>query len=159
MSLDMLDPQVRDGINLGGLEQSLGFLLRVSQLKVFDHFFEKLGHIGLKPGEYSVLWVISHNPGIRQGQLAQSLAIKNAHMTKLIRSFEVYGFIERRIPEEDRRSVELSLTEQGEAFVARHKPDFFGYIQSLDSPLDEGETRELIRLLAKFSGISRESVQ
>ncbi|MBD8890794.1 MarR family winged helix-turn-helix transcriptional regulator [Roseibium litorale] len=156
---EVLDPASRSRIDLGGLEQSLGFLLRVSQLKVFHHFFEKLGHIGLKPGEYSVLWVIARNPGIRQGLLAQNLAIKNAHMTKLIRSFEVYGFVERRIPDEDRRAVELSLTEQGEAFVARHKPDFFGYIQTLDSPLDESETRELVRLLAKFSGISRESVQ
>ncbi len=144
-------------VNLAGLDYSLGFLLRVSQLKVFRHFFEKLGHIGLKPGEYSVLWVLSNNPGIRQGLLAQTMAIKNAHMTKLIRSFEADGFVTRKIPDEDRRAVELTLTERGNDFVKRHQPDFFGYVETLDSPLNEGETRELVRLLAKFSGVDQET--
>ncbi len=146
---------VRSDVELAGLEYSLGFLLRVSQLKVFHHFFDKLGHVGLKPGEFSVLWVMESNPGIRQGLLAQTLAIKNAHMTKLIRSFEADGFVERHIPDEDRRAVELTLTERGRDFVKRNEPDFFGYMKSLNSPLSETETRELVRLLAKFAGVAQ----
>ncbi|MEJ8475615.1 MarR family winged helix-turn-helix transcriptional regulator [Roseibium algae] len=149
-------PVVKTGGDLRGLNHSLGFLLRVSQLKVFDHFFKKLGHVGLKPGEYSVLWLIFNNPRIRQGLAAQTLSIKNAHMTKLIRSFEESGFVTRTIPDGDRRAVELDLTVSGRDFVTFHQQEFFGYIQSLNSPLNDAETKELIRLLAKFACVDQE---
>ncbi|WP_417683735.1 MarR family winged helix-turn-helix transcriptional regulator [Roseibium sp.] len=140
-------------IDMAGLDYSLGLLLRLSQLKVFQHFFDVMGHTGLKPGEFSVLWMIRSNPGIRQGHLAQTLAIKNAHMTKLIRSFEADGLLTRTIPDEDRRAVELALTDRGIDFVNRHEPDFYRHMETIDSPLSETETRELLRLLAKFAGV------
>ncbi|WP_417668692.1 MarR family winged helix-turn-helix transcriptional regulator [Roseibium sp.] len=142
-------------VDMAGLDYSLGLLLRLSQLKVFQHFFDVMGHTGLKPGEFSVLWMIRSNPGIRQGHLAQTLAIKNAHMTKLIRSFEADGLLSRTIPDEDRRAVELALTDRGVDFVNRHEPDFYRHMETLESPLTEAETRELLRLLAKFAGIAQ----
>jgi DNA-binding MarR family transcriptional regulator len=74
----------------------------MAQLRSFDFFFEDLGKLGLRPGEFSVLWVIHVNPGVRQGVLAQTLRIKRAHMTKMIRSFEERGLVARTIPEDDR---------------------------------------------------------
>ena len=60
-----------------------------------------------------MLTLILHNPGIRQGVLARRLMIKRAHMTKLIRSLEKSGYVERTIPDEDRRSVTLRLKCEG----------------------------------------------
>jgi DNA-binding MarR family transcriptional regulator len=78
-----MDAPVRslDQVKVGELSQSVGFLLRLAQLRAFEDFFSDNGPRGVKPGEFSVLWVISRNPGIRQSVLGQRLMIKRAHMT------------------------------------------------------------------------------
>ena len=140
-----------EGIDLGPLASSLGFLFRMGQVEIFGMFYEALGKLGLKPGEFSVLWVVHLNPGVRQGAVAETLRIKPAHMTKLVRSFEAEGMISRHIPEADRRGIELRLTPRGEAFVQDHAAEFFTYAQSETNRLSPGEARQLIALLQKFT--------
>jgi DNA-binding MarR family transcriptional regulator len=145
-----------EAVDLGPLSDSLGFLLRMAQLQSFEHFFAELRDFELKPGEFSVLTLIMQNPGIRQGLLAQRLMIKRAHMTKLIRSLEATGYVERTIPDEDRRSVRLTLTPRGRDTVRRHWTRFDDYEKSHLGPLAETEKRELVRLLKTFVGLGAE---
>ena len=73
-----------DEIDFGEMGHSLGLLLRLAQIRVFEIFFEKLAHHGLKPGEFTMLWLIGLNPDTRQGDIARRIRIKPAHMTKLV---------------------------------------------------------------------------
>lgn len=140
----------RDDVDLGGLDGALGFLLRLAQLKTQARFFEENGEGGFKPGEFSVLWVISRNPGIRQSVLGQRLMIKRAHMTKLLRSFEDRGLVTRRIPQDDRRAVELTLSTQGAARLADAAEWFFEFENRIGDPLSKAEAKQLNALLRKF---------
>lgn len=142
-----------DQVDVGALGGSLGFLLRLGQLKAFDDFYSENGPRGLKPGEFSVLWVIACNPGIRQSALGQRLMIKRAHMTKLIRGFEDQGLVSRAIPDSDRRAVELTLTETGSATVKTVAETFFNYEETTGAPLSKPELRQLIALLQKYVGL------
>jgi len=146
-----------DPLRLSPLTGSLGFLLRMAQVQVFDFFFEDLGKIGLRPGEFSLLWVIHANPGLRQGVLAQTMRIKRAHMTKMIRSFEERGLVERTIPDEDRRAVELRLTEAGTAFVAAHAETFFSHDDRRPTTLSPQEHAQFMALLQKYVGLPAEA--
>lgn len=146
-------------VDLGELEDSLGFLLRIAQLKVFADFYNRIGTLDLRPGEFSVLWVISRNPGVKQGLLAETLRIKPAHMTKIVRRFEDQGIVAREIPDHDRRSVSLSLTAQGRDWVAAMRPTFFGVDSYHDHSLSVRETRELTRLLRRYAGLGRGTEQ
>lgn len=139
-------------VSLAGLTDSIGFLLRMAQLKVFARFFEELGEFGLKPGEFSVLITIALNPGVRQGQLAAAMSIKPAHMTKMVRGFEDQGLVSRRVPQDDRRAVELTLSDKGEAHVARLQPHFHTFDRGQQAPLTKEEMADLRRLLRKFNG-------
>ncbi|MGZ9810118.1 MarR family winged helix-turn-helix transcriptional regulator [Pseudoroseicyclus sp. H15] len=139
-------------VQLGALETSLGFMLRIAQLRNFERFYSRFGHLDLKPGEFSILWVVNLNPGIRQGVLAQKLRVKPAHMTKIIRRLEGNGIIARHIPDGDRRSVELSLTERGQEFVEERQADFFGADNYNDTDLTPEEKRQLAALLKKYCG-------
>lgn len=139
-----------DSVNFDRLWSAPGFLLRLAQLKVYSEFFAKVGERGLRPGQFSVLWVIQNNPGIRQSILGQSLMIKRAHMTKLIRALEEDGLVSRRVPDDDRRAVELTLTAKGDEQVKAAADWLFRYEDGLGSGLDVSERRELIRLLQKF---------
>lgn len=140
-------------VAMGQLTNSLGFLLRLAQLRAFDDFFSENGPQGLKPGEFSILWVIALNPGIRQSVLGQRLMVKRAHMTKLIRGFEDLGLVSRRIPDTDRRAVELTLTEAGHEQVKATGRVFFSYEETTGAPLDKQEQAQLISLLQRYVGL------
>jgi DNA-binding MarR family transcriptional regulator len=142
-----------DEVDLGELTSSLGFLLRMAQLRVFDAFFENLAQYDLKPGEFTVLWVIGLNPDLRQGTLAECLSIRPAHMTKLVQRLVKAGLVRRRTPEDDRRSVHLALTAQGRDFVASHKKDFLAFHRLERGQLSKAEAAMLCSLLRKFTGI------
>lgn len=142
-----------ENVNLERLGSAPGFMLRLAQLRVYEQFFSEVGERGLKPGEFSVLWVIRNNPGIRQSILGQSLMIKRAHMTKLIRALEDQGLLSRRIPDEDRRAVELTLTDRGEKEAETASEWFFAYEAGVGTNLNEAERQQLLGLLRKFIGI------
>ncbi len=143
----------RADVDLGPLSGSLGFLLRLAQLQAFADFFSDHGPQGLKPGEFSILWVIGRNPGIRQSVLGNRLMIKRAHMTKLIRSFEDQGLVSRKIPDSDRRAVELTLTAKGQATTRSASEAFFAYEATTGAPLSRAEREQLINLLQRFVGL------
>jgi len=150
-----MDVRVRSAeqVELDQLQSALGFLLRIAQLKVFQQYFMQPGEDRLKPGEFSVLWVIKCNPGIRQSLLCQRLMIKRAHMTKLIRALEERGWVARRIPDEDRRGVELTLTAEGEAAVGDAAEGFFAFENTVGSELNASEREQLMVLLRKLVNI------
>ena len=155
MSAPLRDPVVAS-VRLTELGHSLGFMLRLAQVKTFDQFYERLAQHGLKPGQFSVLWVVYENPGIRQGLVARTLRIKPAHMTTLVRRMEADRLIMRRIPDDDRRAVELTLTRAGRDFVAEHKAQFLGYWRKESGPLDADEMNQLLALLRKYVGLPEE---
>lgn len=153
-----MDVPVRDGnrVKVGALSHSIGFLLRLAQLRAFDEFFSEQGPRGLKPGEFSVLWVIGRNPAIRQSVLGQRLMIKRAHMTKLIRALEESGFVSREVPDSDRRAVELTLTDKGMIEVETASVAFFDFESRTGAPLDKCEQAQLLALLQKYVGLDPE---
>ena len=109
----MADNTGEETIEFGEMANSLGLMIRLAQVRLFDAFYQNLAHHGLKPGEFTVLWVIGLNPGARQGLVARKLRIKPAHMTKLIQRAVDKGLVERIVPADDRRSVRLQLTGEG----------------------------------------------
>ncbi|WP_037086416.1 MarR family winged helix-turn-helix transcriptional regulator [Neorhizobium vignae] len=142
-----------DEVDLDRLNSALGFLMRLAQLKIYERFFEEVGEHNLKPGEFSVLWVILHNPGIRQSVLGQRLMIKRAHMTKLIRALEDQNLVSRKIPDGDRRAVEITLTPEAVTRVRKASQWFFSYEASVGANLTAGERQQLTALLQKFVGL------
>jgi len=139
-----------DAIRLGRLATDIGFLLRMAQVKVYERYFREYGDRHIKPGEFSVLWTISHNPGIRQNVLCQELIIKRSHMTKLLRSMENRELVSRRVPDEDRRGVELTITDKGQSLVDEIAPWFFAFEDCLGAKMNASDREELKAQLLKF---------
>jgi DNA-binding MarR family transcriptional regulator len=147
---DAPDTVAGDEVRLGAMADSLGFLLRLAQLSAFRDFFEVFEGTAVRPGEITVLMLIGENPGIRQGVLARALMIKRAHMTKMVRAMEEAGLVTRTVPEDDRRSMELRLSEKGRARVAALEGRFLDHEARVVPGLSEAEAAELKRLLRKF---------
>jgi len=148
---DMLDRDTNDGaVRFGPLAQSLGLLLRLSQLHSFGDFYAALEAHKVRPGEMSILMMIRENPGVRQGVLAKALMIKRAHMTKMARRLEEGGLIQRTVPDDDRRAMEMRLTPQGAARVAAMSPDLEAHEARNFGGLTPEEAATLRTLLRKY---------
>lgn len=140
------------GMTLGRLDTAAGFLLRIAQLTAFERFFAVFGESDVRISEYTVLFAVAENPGIRQGVLADLLRIKWPNMTKLVRALEERGLVERRIPRDDRRSVVLDLTEKGRQIAAASSERMHRCDRMALSMLDDEEHAQLVALTRKIAG-------
>lgn len=143
-------------IGLGDLSSSLGFLLRIAQVQIYETFFEECAADGLRPGAFTVLRVIGLNPDVRQGTIAKRLQIKPAHMTKLVQHMVEKGFVRRTTPASDRRSILLSLTRKGEVFLEKNRAAFATYEKIERGNLNDHEYATIVRLLGKLTGMKQE---
>ncbi|MCB1389788.1 MAG: winged helix-turn-helix transcriptional regulator [Rhodobacteraceae bacterium] len=138
-------------VELGALNDSIGFQLRMTQTRAYDQFFREFAGTEVRPGEYTVLQVLEMNPGLRQGTVARTLNIKPAHMTKLVQRLVRAGHVKRTVPPEDRRSVRLSLTPGGQAHVRRHNEQFMSVHRAGRVGLTDDEMATLLSLLKKLN--------
>lgn len=144
-------PAPEETVDLGDLPRSVGFMLRMTQVRAYAQFFRAFADTDVRPGEFTVLWVLQHNPGLRQGTLARTLFIKPAHMTKLVQRLVDEGFVTRNVPPEDRRSVCLTLTDSGAAHVALHQDRFNAVHTPGRVGLNDREYAQLLTLLGKMT--------
>lgn len=111
-------------VELGPLEDSVGYLVRRAQVAIFQRFFEQFATVGVRPAQYSALTVIEHNPGLSQTRLADALGIKKTNLVVLIDELEKRGLARRMPTERDRRFYALFLTPKGNALMTRlHRLD------------------------------------
>lgn len=143
-----------DRVRLAPFGDALGFLLRLAQIDSFERFFADLGHLDLRPGELTVIVLLEGNPGVRQGVLAEALKIKRAHMAKMVRALGEAGLIRREVPEDDRRAVELYLTEAGATLARRLRPAVTAHEARTPPTLTPAETATLKRLLRKYLALT-----
>ena len=145
-------PAGKAAISLGGMESQAGFILRIAQLTAFERFFELLGPSAVRISEVTVLIAIHENPGIRQGEIADVLKIKWPNMTKLVRALEQRGLVERHVPQNDRRSVMLQLTDAGREAIGSSSAQMFAADRAALSMLDDDEHTQLMALSRKIAG-------
>lgn len=72
----------------------------------------------VRPPFADVMLMIEQNPGIRQGQCAEGLGLDATTFGRYVDRLTRHGMVQRHVPEHDRRSVTLSLTDQGMQLLA-----------------------------------------
>jgi DNA-binding MarR family transcriptional regulator len=83
-------------------------------------------------------------------EIARGMCHDTGALTRVIDQLEQRGFIERSRSLEDRRTVELSLTEEGARTVNALVPTVVGMLNATLADFTENEARELTRLLGKL---------
>ncbi|HQV76582.1 MAG TPA: MarR family transcriptional regulator [Flavobacteriales bacterium] len=72
--------------------------------------------------QWLVLNILVHQPGIKQGEIADEVFKDKASVARIIDLLVNAGHVKRTTPEHDRRSVHLELTRSGKAQVAKLAP-------------------------------------
>lgn len=106
-------------IALGPLSERLGYVMRRAQIAIFEDFIAACAEHDIRPGQYSVLTLIEHNPGSSQTQIAEAVGIKKTNFVALIDRLEKRDLIERKPTPNDRRSHSLHLTDAGKALMRK----------------------------------------
>jgi len=142
------DPTLRTD----GTADIIGYRLRRAQLSVFQRFLAVFDAFGLRPAEYSVLVLVTDNPGRKQTEIAEVLGIKRANFVTLVHGLEARDLIERRPSADDRRANALHLTRAGEDFFAaaraRHDALEHELISQLGGPAARDRLLELLERLS-----------
>ncbi len=141
----------RAPLEIGVLEEHIGYFIRRLQVWVFQDFIRTLAEIDIRPAQYSVLVVISANPGASQSQLSSRLGIERARLVRLLNRLEKRGLTERLESTKDRRTHALRLTPKGRKTLKRAKTLAAQHEARLAEKLGPEQRKALIDSLRKFS--------
>jgi DNA-binding MarR family transcriptional regulator len=100
-------------INMGILPELLGYMLRQSQLLVYQDFHVSMGEENIRPAQFSILEIVHKNPGIRPSDVSTSLGISRANLVPLLSELEGKGWMIRKGDRLDGRAQALHLSRAG----------------------------------------------
>lgn len=139
-----------DQVDTSYLEGLIGYNARRAALAVIEVFLQRMAVYDLRPVDFSVLSLITHNPGITSRQLCNTLGILPPNLVGMINALEKRELIHRQPHPRDGRAMGLHLTTSGQKLMRdaeRTAAELEGQVAGRLSP---GEARTLIRLLKKI---------
>lgn len=136
-------------VDLSFLHASLGFNVRLLDVRLMKMFAASLAKYGVTPAEATVLHVIMANPDVSHGELAETLLIQLPNMTKMLKRLEAEGFIDRLASARDRRRVVLSLTPKARRLVLRYRGAASAHEKMAFSAFSVAERKTLITLVRR----------
>ncbi|MDD6232658.1 MAG: MarR family transcriptional regulator [Frisingicoccus sp.] len=93
----------------------MNYLLTTAQHSVFLKMTEKLSVFDLTPVQYAVLYCLWENDKKSPKEIAERLKLENSTISGILERMEKKGLIKRMISKEDRRFIQIMLTEKGAA--------------------------------------------
>lgn len=100
-------------------EQSLGFVLNDVARIMRRNFNRRVQELELTQAQWQGLIHISRNPGMNQSQLADILEVQPISVGRLIDRLEAAGWVKRSPDPEDRRAINLFLTDKAEPILTK----------------------------------------
>ena len=146
----MADQPAADTVDTRYLETLMGYNARRASLKIIELFSSRMSGFGLRPVDFSVLSLITHNPGITSRQLCSTLNILPPNLVGKIVALEKRQLIDRRPHPQDGRAMGLYLTEAGTALMERAERIATELENEATQRLSATEKRTLLHLLQKI---------
>lgn len=126
----------------------------VKFVRAFDSLSSRLGSAlrdeGLTGTQLGVLEALLHLGPMIQSELAGKLLTSPSNLTTVLDNLERDGLVRRQRSSEDRRRVEVSLTDGGRELIEDVFPRHARRITELMGALEPGEQEELGRLCRKL---------
>jgi MarR family transcriptional regulator, organic hydroperoxide resistance regulator len=131
------------------LKESMGYALAKVCRTHRGHVGDLLAEVGLHVGQEMVVIELFEEDGLRGGELAERLGVEPPTITKMLRSLERCGFIERRRDPQDARSFRVYLTNEGRALEGPVTRCWEKVEERTLAGMSVGERETLHRLLTK----------
>ena len=143
-------PPAVDHVDTSYLESLIGYNARRAALAVIEVFLQRMAVYDLRPVDFSVLSLITHNPGITSRQLCTALGILPPNLVGMINALEKRELIERQPHPRDGRAMGLHLTPAGQKLMRDAERTAAQLEAQVAARLSATESRTLIKLLKKI---------
>lgn len=132
------------------LESLMGYNARRAALAIIGEFLKQMAPYDLRPVDFSVLSLITHNPGITSRQLCTALGLLPPNLVGMINALEKRELVVRQPHPSDGRAMGLHLSAQGRKFMHDAEKAAAKLEAEATAQLTPEENRTLIRLLKKI---------
>jgi DNA-binding MarR family transcriptional regulator len=137
-------------IDTSFLESLLGYNTRRATLTIIEVFLDRMSVYGLRPVDFSLLSLVSRNPGITSRQLCATLGILPPNLVKLVADLDKRGLLQRKPHPTDGRAIGLHLTTDGRKMVREAETTARDLEDHVAAPLTLAERETLMTLLRKI---------
>jgi DNA-binding MarR family transcriptional regulator len=137
-------------IDTSYLETLLGYNARRAALVIIELFLKRMAVYDLRPVDFSVLSLITHNPGISSRQLCSELNILPPNLVGMINTLEKRELILRQPHPSDGRVIGLHLSDVGSKLMRDAEQTAKALEDEAASKLTATERKTLMRLLQKI---------
>ena len=139
-----------DEVDTSYLEGLIGYNARRAALSVIEVFLERMSIYDLRPVDFSVLSLVTHNPGITSRQLCTALGVLPPNLVGMVATLEKRQLIVRKPHPRDGRAMGLHLTPAGGKLMREAERTAADLEAQAASRLTPTEAKTLIRLLKKI---------
>lgn len=108
----MRRPKRKDDLEME-FRECINFLLTTAQHSVFQLMSARLAEHDITPGQYGVLNHLWSNGPSAPKEIAKSLCLETTTISGVLDRMQKKGLIDRYIDPQDRRSVQVVMTEKG----------------------------------------------
>lgn len=143
-------PSSEAAVDTTFLESLLGYNARRAALTIIEVFLDRMSVYGLRPVDFSLLSLVSHNPGITSRQLCSTLGILPPNLVKLVADLDKRGLLQRKPHPTDGRAIGLHLTADGRKMVRDAEATARDLEDGVAAPLTPDERATLMTLLQKI---------
>ena len=130
-----------------GLRAFAGYAMKRAFNAIRADVTATLAPFGLRMVTFSALSVIAENPGLRQGQLADALAIERPNLVAIVNELMRAGLVARSRSADDRRAYALTTTAEGRARLGEAAEAVRRHDARMTSGLTDGDRARLIAML------------
>jgi DNA-binding MarR family transcriptional regulator len=102
--------------------ECLGFTARLLSRVITGVYDDALAQVGLKVSQFSVLNAIANQQDTRPAELAKLLAMDESTLSRNVARMCARGWLRLEPGDDDRRSHQIKVTEQGKALLRRGYP-------------------------------------
>lgn len=104
------------------MDENIGSILAQVSRLFRRRFDERSRDIGVTRPQWQTLSLVSKNPGINQGRLADLLEVEPITLGRMIDRLQDASLVERRADPADRRAWRIHLTPKGEELLLTLRP-------------------------------------
>lgn len=132
------------------LTDTFGYLLRRAWRDVDRRFAYNFRTLDISAVQFSVLVLISLNPGCTPGDLVAPMGIAQNNMVGIIGELIARGFVTKHTDAADRRARVLALTPAGSAMLAAAQEAHRTYHAEYVERIGADNLAQLVRILSMF---------
>lgn len=130
------------------LEEQIGFKLRLAYQKHAETFALTLPDV--TPTQFALLWKLHECGSVSQNELGRQVATDAATVKGVIDRLKKRGFVQTHPSKTDLRRLDVSLTEEGSAFLVSAVASARNISKLTTRRLNKREEQQLLALLDKL---------